>query len=572
MNGAPAIVILNQGSLPTAQRLQAVCPGATVYGLEGRVAGADVAYTEFGATVRDLFLRDVPVVCLCAAGIVIRTLASQLSNKRAEPPVLAVAEDGSAVVPLLGGLRGVNALARTLAAALEVAPAITTSGELRFNLALETPPPGYVLRNPDDGKRFMSDLLAGASVRVEGEAPWLAQTRIVPDPAGTLVLRITPEEREPGPGELLYHPRSVVVAVSAVLKGGEASLADRAEAALAAAGLSRHAVAWVLAAEAEAASPAVHTVAALLGAPLRLVAGEAAASPAALVRAAVPEPIADVRVAEDGAVALAVAAGPERVAAPGRLRGRVAVVGLGPGRDDLRTPAVREELRHAQDIIGYETYVRMAGPFRPDQTVHGSDNRVEMDRARHAFSLAAQGRRVVVVSSGDPGVFAMASAVVEALHLSRETAWHGVDLAILPGISAAQAAAAVAGAPLGHDFCVLSLSDNLKPLPVILERLEHAAAADLVMAFYNPLSVARPWQLEKALETVRRHRGPETPVVLGRDIGRPAEALTVVSLGALTPAMVDMRTVVIVGSSHTRTFPRVSGGAWVYAPRWYEVG
>ncbi|KAA6186935.1 precorrin-3B C(17)-methyltransferase [Thiohalocapsa marina] len=249
--------------------------------------------------------------------------------------------------------------------------------------------------------------------------------------------------------------------------------------------------------------------------------------------------------------------------------GRLAVIGLGPGCAELMAPAVRDELTRAQDIVGYTTYVNMAGPFRPDQRILDSDNRVEMDRARLAFELAAQGRHVVVVSSGDPGVFAMATAVLEALDRSGEPAWKAVELVVLPGISAAQATAARIGAPLGHDFCVLSLSDNLKPWARIEQRLQHAALADLVIALYNPSSRARPWQLARALDLLRRYRAPATPVVLGRDVGRPAEQVTVTTLEQVRPEQVDMRTLVIVGSSLTRRFPRADGGDWVYTPRWY---
>jgi cobalt-precorrin 5A hydrolase / precorrin-3B C17-methyltransferase len=254
----------------------------------------------------------------------------------------------------------------------------------------------------------------------------------------------------------------------------------------------------------------------------------------------------------------------------GPARGRLAVVGLGPGGGRWMTPDAREALSAAEDILGYERYLRMAGPFRDGQTIHPSDNREEMDRARHALSLAARGRSVAIVSSGDPGIFAMASAVMEALHRSDDPAWHGVELAIIPGVSAAHAAAARAGAPLGHDFCVLSLSDNLKPWPVIERRLELAAAADLALALYNPTSHARPWQFGRAVEIIRGHRAPETPVVLGRDIGRPGETTRVLALAELTTADADMRTVVIIGSSATQVFARIDGGKWVYTPRWYD--
>ena len=187
-----------------------------------------------------------------------------------------------------------------------------------------------------------------------------------------------------------------------------------------------------------------------------------------------------------------------------------------------------------------------------------TDNREEMQRARHAFELAAQGRSVVVVSSGDPGCSPWRRQCSKR-YASTDPAWHRVDLEILPGVSASLATAAQAGAPLGHDFCVMSLSDNLKPWSIIEKRLDLAAQADLVLAFYNPISRSRPHQLGVALEVVRRHRAGNTPVVLGRDIGRPGQTLKVVTLAELLPEMVDMRTMVLVGSSTTCVFPRLTG-------------
>jgi len=245
-------------------------------------------------------------------------------------------------------------------------------------------------------------------------------------------------------------------------------------------------------------------------------------------------------------------------------------VGLGPGAAELMAPVVRRALDQAQDVLGYATYVQMAGPLRPDQLAHASDNREELQRARHAFELAASGRQVVMVSSGDPGVFAMAAAVLEVLEGADDPRWAAVELEILPGITAAMASAALAGAPLGHDFCLISLSDNLKPWAVIEQRLRQAAAADLAMAFYNPISKARPHQLERALDVLRSCRPANTPVILGRDVGRPGGGLEYTSLGALRSDMVDSRTLVILGSSHTRRFKRADGGEWVYTPRWYD--
>lgn len=551
MTAAPAILILGAASLPTARRIQNALPGARVHGLSSRVEGADSEFDSFGEALRDLYRAGHPIVALCAAGIVIRALAVLLQDKGAEPPVLAVAEDGSAVVPLLGGLNGVNVLARQIAAALDVAPAITTTGELRFGTCLLNPPVGYKLSNMKDGKKFIADLLGGARLRIDGDAPWLRDAKLPLDDAGELIATVTAEARDPRPGELLFHP----AIVAAVVTRGGTDLVPRIEAALASSSLARDALAMLLAAPDLAATPDITRAAKELG----LVARPIGDRPQ-------PEPVA--RHEGDGIV-LEVYAKLNEIELLGQKRGRLTVIGLGPGDPSLMIPAARTALDAADDIVGYETYVRMAAPLRPDQLVHGSDNREELWRARQAFDLAAEGRKVAVVSSGDPGVFAMAAAVMEALDRSDNPRWHAVELEVLPGVSAALAAAARAGAPLGHDFCLISLSDNLKPWSVITDRLSHAAAADFAMAFYNPISRARPWQLGEAIEILRRYRAPATPVVLGRDIGRPAETLRVLSLGELAPDQVDMRTVVIVGSSTTRTIARPEGPALVYTPRWY---
>ena len=247
------------------------------------------------------------------------------------------------------------------------------------------------------------------------------------------------------------------------------------------------------------------------------------------------------------------------------MTGQVLIVGLGPGSDALITPEVCEALAKATDIVGYFPYVaRIAS--RPGLTLHASDNRVETDRARHALSLAADGRQVVVVSSGDPGVFAMASAVFEALEAGNPE-WNGLDIRVLPGITAMLAASARVGAPLGHDFCAINLSDNLKPWTLIEKRLRLAAQADFVMAFYNPRSASRPLQFARTLEILRQECGDTRLVVFARAVSTPDEVIDVVSLQNATADMADMRTIVIVGSSKTRLINRGGAHPFVYTPR-----
>ncbi len=252
----------------------------------------------------------------------------------------------------------------------------------------------------------------------------------------------------------------------------------------------------------------------------------------------------------------------------GHARGRVTVVGLGPAGAQWLTPEAREALADADDLVGYEPYVARV-PERRGQRRHPSDNRVEAQRARHALELAAGGARVAVVSSGDPGIFAMAAAVLEALD-EDDGALAGVDVRVVPGLSAMQAAAARVGAPLGHDFCVLSLSDQLKPWEVVERRLDAAGAADLVLALYNPASRTRREQLTRAFEVLRRHRAPDTPVVVARAVGAPEETVTVTTVGEVDLDAVDMRTLLIVGSSATRVIAGAAGAPpRVYTPRRY---
>ena len=247
------------------------------------------------------------------------------------------------------------------------------------------------------------------------------------------------------------------------------------------------------------------------------------------------------------------------------MTGRLAIVGLGPGDAAMQTPQASDALAGATDLIGYATYLDRV-PSRPGQARHASDNRVELDRARHALRLAGGGARVAVVSSGDAGVFAMASAVFEAMEHG-DPAWRGLDVQVVPGISAMFAAAARLGAPLGHDFCAISLSDNLKPFPVVLHRLTVAAGAGFVVALYNAASRARPWQLGAALNAVRAILPSDTPVAFATAISRADESIEITTLRDADPARADMRTLVLIGSAATRRIERPGGQPWLYSPR-----
>lgn len=544
----PAVLAFNQAGVDVARKIAAAIDGET-FGFAGRTDGLDQSFDDASAQTRDLFRAGRPIIGICAAGILIRLLAPLLQDKRAEPPVLAVSDDGEIVAPLLGGLTGGDALARKLATALGATAAITGAGARRFGVVLEAPPAGYVLANPDDAKSVTASLLEGAQARVTGEADWLTRSNLPLDPSGNVEIRIAAEAGAPPDGGLLYHPRVIV----AEFDRPDAVMLDRMDAAFAALGLAPAALAFATAPE---GAPIHHVLTQRLNervTPLRLVEERIEGGE---------------EIHKEPGLRLHRFASPVSPKSFGRSPGRVTVVGLGPGSKGWLSPEAAAALDRAEDLVGYEGYLAMVVE-RPGQRRHGSDNRVEIERARAALALAAQGREVAVVSSGDSGVFGMAAAVMEAA-AAEPAKWPSVAIEVAPGISAMQAAASRLGAPLGHDFVVISLSDILKPWDVVAARLDAAASADFAMALYNPASLRRRKQLSDALEIIRRHRAPETIVALARSIGRSGEGMTITTLGEIDPAVVDMRTLILVGSSKTRVFARADGRLWMYTPRVYE--
>ena len=598
----PAIIILGQNSQAIAQKISALFPGSQIYGLIDRTSDTDITFSNFGETLRELFAAETPIIAICAAGIIIRTLAPMLSDKRAEPPVLAVAEDGSAVVPLLGGLHGVNDLAREIANALGVPPAITTTGDIRFRTALLSPPQGYYLANPDDAKTFISNLLAGAKVSVEGKASWLSESNLPtsqPAPTGAapteriapdakLTIRVTEKAVLPTADCLVYHPQIAAFALTNLSYVEPEVAISYVQQILENADLAAASVAGFFALKNDMGNPTLEAISQYLKVPVRFLnlpelvefdtvkliqynsSFDVTAAQISLTAAGANSQLIgyDRTLAFNCAIALATE--PINASAIGISRGKLAIVGTGPGGAQWMSPEVKEILREATDWVGYKFYLDLAGTLRQGQNRHDSDNREEIDRARFALDLAASGKSVAVVSSGDPGIFAMAAAVFEAIDFDAKPEWQGIDIRVAPGISAMQATAAAIGAPLGHDFCAISLSDILKPWEVIEQRISAAAIADFAIAFYNPISTQRKWQLARAIELLLQTRDAKTPVVLGRNLGRPGQSVRVCTLGEFQPEDADMRTLVIVGSSQTRIIPRKHGGVWAYTPRRYK--
>ncbi|MBB3999655.1 precorrin-3B C(17)-methyltransferase [Aureimonas pseudogalii] len=591
----PVLLLLSPAALPLARRL-AEGLGAEIHGARARVPEADILFDGAAEHIRALFLAGRPIVAMVAAGALIRILAPLLADKQAEPPVVVLAEDGSAAVPLLGGHHGANDLARRCAALTGGVAAVTTAGDLRFGVALDEPPEGWHLENPDDAKAVMAELVAGEFAWIEGAADWLAGSRIPVSDDGRVTLSATSEARTPRPLELLYRPKTLVLGVGTERGTEPAEAIALAESVLHEAGVSPSSLAAVASIDLKADEPAVHAVAAHFGVPARFF--DAATLECQAPRLANPSEIvfretgchgvsegaALAAVGPAGALltpkrksarataALAEAPRPLDPATIGRARGRLFVVGIGPGGAAWRSPEVSAMVTEATDLVGYSLYLDLLGPLAAGKARHDFDLGAEERRVRHAMELAGEGRTVALVCSGDAGIYAMATLVFELLDRGDlSDSARRIEIEVSPGISALQGAAARAGAPLGHDFCTISLSDLLTPWPDIVRRVEAAAAGDFVIAFYNPVSMKRRTQLAFARDVLLRHRAPETPVILATNLGREGERVRIVELGRLDVDEVDMLTVVVVGSTNTRVVTTGEGRRFAYTPRGYAA-
>ncbi|MFN7091613.1 MAG: precorrin-3B C(17)-methyltransferase [Allorhizobium sp.] len=591
----PAVVILSASAASLGRRI-AEEVGGELHGAAARVAEADVRFTSAKNHIQALFAAGRPIVAVMASGALIRLLAPVLSDKNSEPPVLVVAEDGSSVVPLLGGHHGANDLARKIADPLGAHAAITTAGDLRFGLALDQPPQSYVLANQQNAKAVMAELVAGAGVRLGGaSAAWLTQSRLPFEQEARVTLSVTDRQKTAGELELVYHPKTLVLGMGCERHAKPEEAIALAEEALANGGFAKESLAAVCSIDLKADETAIHTVAAHFGVPARFFSAATLEAEAPRLKNPSEVVFAEVGchgVAEGAALAAVGASGDlvvEKIKSKGataaiaraadivepntigRARGTLFVVGIGPGSEGWRSPEVSRMVQASTDLVGYSLYLDLLGPLAEGKTRHDFDLGKEEARVVHAMELAGEGRTVALVCSGDAGIYAMATLVFELFDKGGITdAASRIEVQVSPGISALQAAAARIGAPLGHDFCTISLSDLLTPWEHIQRRVKAAGEGDFVIAFYNPVSMKRRTQLAYARDELLKYRPATTPVILATNLGREGENVRTVPLGELNVDDVDMLTVVVVGSSESRTVTTGDGKTWVYTPRGYS--
>ena len=595
----PVILCLSATGLPLATHIAAAVDG-DVHGLAGRCDAAPHAFDNLLSHVAALYNAGRPVIGLCAAAILIRAVAPHLGRKQTDPPVLAVAEDGSATVPLLGLHHGGIALGTAIQAVTGGSLAITTAGNLQWGISLDAPPPGWRLANPENAGPVMAALLSGAGARIDGGAApalacWLAA---VPD-GDAVQLTATTAAVTPAPQQLVYCPQKLVLGVGCARGYETEALAEFVTAQLAQHNINPAAIAAIASIDVKADEPAILALAQRLAVPYRVFsAAELDAQTDRLVTPsktvfdemgvygvaeaaalALAGPVADLLVPKQKSdnATMAVAAMPEPVhsisALAGRKPGRVMLIGIGPGQSEWRTPEAAKWVQASDELVGYGLYIDILGSAAAHIPRADFALGEEEARCRYALERAATGLDVAIICSGDAGIYAMGALVYELL--DRDSAAGGVSAAArrvsvvtTPGISALQAAAARSGAILGHDFCTLSLSDLLTPWDAIETRIHAAGAGDFVIAFYNPVSRRRRTQLAAARDILLGYRGGDTPVLLASNLGRPEESLKFRQLGSLDIDEVDMLTVVMVGSSSSRLLD-LGRGKSIYTPRGY---
>lgn len=592
----PVVICLSRSGEPVAHQI-AQALECLVHGREGRVDQADAYFPNALDHVRGLFAAGVPVIGVCAAGILIRAVAPLLADKTVEPPVVAVPDDGGAVVPLLGGHRGANRLARQIAEILGANAAVTTAGDVALGVALDEPPAGWVLANPDNAKSAMMALLQGGGARVCGDeaakAGWLDDLT-----TGEAVEIICTTEPWPIDGDtaLLFHPQQATLGVGCARNCPPEELETLVMGALAEAEIAPGALKGIYTLDLKADEPAVLQLAAKLGLPLRLF--TAAELEAETARLENPSDVVFAEVgchgvsegaalAGGGATAIlggaksksamatcAIGMAPKPITElRGRMRGKLSIIGIGPGQHSWRTPEASALVAQADELVGYGLYIDLLGPLafgkiRTDFPLGG-----EEDRCRYALEQAGKGNNVALICSGDAGIYAMGALVFELLDRGPDAmgvsdAARRIEVVSTPGVSALQGAAARAGAPLGHDFCAISLSDLLTPRADIVKRLRAAAEGDFVIAFYNPVSMKRQTLLAEARDILLEHRPKDTPVMLASSLGRPEEHIRYRRLADLEVDEVDMLTVVLVGSSNSK-LAQLGEGPRMYTPRGY---
>ena len=592
-NNLAAVITLNTYSANIAKTLSAACFPCEIYAPKKIAGHKDSAFENISPLLQSLFLAGRPIIGICSSGILIRALAPIISNKLEEPPVIAISTDGSFVIPILGGHRGANKIGKDIALKLQASLVTTTASETLIDTAFDDPPPGWEINHKSKVKEVTNAILNDNPVRLQvesGDCSWIKDQYKWNEDAK---LSITLSDKSDACGDVVLVPKTIAIGVGCEREVKSKELINLTEKMIKDNKISPSSIACITSIDLKADEVAIRDLSSHLEVPLiffdvhqlneqrlRLInpsdtvfeavgcygVAEGAALCAAGSKSSL---IAPKQSAKGVTCSIAQSKNSINIEEVGRRIGRLTIVGLGPGQKSWMTPAVLKALNESQHHVGYVGYLELIEHLNIDCLKHSFTIGDETKRASMALNLAAKGEDTALICSGDAGIYGMASLVFELLEQIEDSEWRFVDVVVEPGISAMQAASARAGAPLGHDFCAISLSDLLTPLKIIEKRVSAAIESGFVIALYNPAGKNRRQPLKKALNIIKNNRGPECPVIVARCLGRRNENVKILKLRDLNEDLIDMLTILIIGNHETRN-ARNAGRSYIYTPRGYQ--
>ena len=597
----PCVFCLTPSGYETAQRIAKLVDGSLHVPEKLASKIHDAAYENFGDAIREAFIAEKCIIGVCASGILIRLLAPIISSKHIDPPVLCIAEDRSSVIPLLGGHNGANKLATELARDLSSHAAITTASELIFGVALDNPPQGWRLVKPAETKKVTSAILSGQNVQIGGYADWLAPLGKCKNVKFNIPTYKNAEiviQPETDSVSLVYHKQEFYIGVGCSRYCPSDDLVALVGRTLKMNGIASESIYGICSVTLKSDELALQVLAENLDVPLRFYTpdrleeelprianpskivfdevGTHSVAEAACLCAAGPDGqlIISKQKAENATCAIAHSG--NRPGDPGHQRGILSIVGIGPGWSGWRTQEASCAIAKADYIVGYKLYLDLIKSSIVNKNCASFKLGEEEERCIYALELAGKGHNVALICSGDSGIYAMSSLVMELLSRGKnedrvsESA-RRCEIKCIPGISAMQAASARAGALLGHDFCTISLSDLLTPRETIIQRIEHAASGNFVIALYNPASRRRKTLLPEAINIILKYRSINTPILIARSLGRSDEQINISRLSDFNSSKVDMLTTLIIGNNESQIIGDTNSNNWMaYTPRGYS--
>ncbi|MFQ3361060.1 MAG: precorrin-3B C(17)-methyltransferase [Alphaproteobacteria bacterium] len=587
------VIILSSLALDLGIKIKNAVPQSELHAMNLNHPDVDCSYDNFSSHIATLFKNKYTIIAVCSAGVVIRSLAESLKNKTEESPVIVVSNDGRYIIPILGAHSGGNKISHNISYRINAEAVITNMSDLRLGIALDDPPDGYVLGDYKYIKSIASRILNGEDIQSLPNISWFNNSQLKVNKQAKLSIDITIEDKISDKDKIIYHPQKLVLGVGTIKGASFDSLLKLVETTLKNNNLSKYSIALLATIDLKENEDAINQLAKFYNLPIVYytkddlnkvlskiekpsqevfdAVGCYSVSEASSILAAGDNSNLIVNKQKYNGTTCAIAISKNIILNSNNklAKGKLSIIGLGPGASSWRSIEANHLLEQATDIVGFDGYIKLLD-YDKNKKYHSFEIGQEEERAMKSIELASSDKNVALVCSGDPGIYAMASIVFEMIEFGPDI-WKNIEIITSPGISAVQAAAARVGAPIGNDFCTISLSDLMTTQQVILDRVKAAAKADFIIALYNPSSKLRKTLIKKVVNIIRDYRKKETPIVIARSVGRKDEKIEFTTINDIETDTIDMMTLLIIGSTKTRSYFNSLNEQKVYTPRGYNV-